>query len=65
MSGEMVFHPLLLEITVEFTAGELASLIGAKPLDLGAALCQYPGCKVFVSLDCFIFGVQQLDVGKA
>ena len=64
MSGETVFRPLLLEVTVKFAAGELTSSIRAKPLDLGATLCQYPGHKVFVSLDGFIFGAQQLDVGK-
>jgi ABC-type polysaccharide/polyol phosphate transport system ATPase subunit len=62
VSGKSTLSALLLEESIEITAGELATMIRPKTLDLGAMLSTSLGCKSLVSFKGLLLGMKQFNM---
>ena len=59
--GKVMFCPFCLKEFHEFAASILTAAIGSESLDLDSMLSVCPCCVELVCLQCFIFGVENVN----
>ena len=65
MHGKAMFHPFCLKEFREFVASILTATIRSESLDLDSMLSVHPCCIGLVRLQCFVFGVENVDAHVA